>query len=90
MKTINICKAQSDDYSELTEPAEIIIDKEVPTFKVLGNQDDYFMRQAVVTEKLLYDTLPGGLYDRLLGEMLKRKATHFRVAHSDFKEKVGA
>jgi hypothetical protein len=39
-----------------------------------------FDSQAEAIEVALHDSLPGGTYDRLLGRMLARKATHFRVA----------
>jgi len=41
----------------------------------------FYTEQALAIERALYGSLPGGTYDRLLGLMLQRKSTHFRVAH---------
>jgi hypothetical protein len=41
----------------------------------------FFIDQASDLEEALYNSLPGGTYDRLLGIMLKRKSTHFIVSH---------
>lgn len=40
-----------------------------------------FEDQAKDIEEALYGSLPGGTYDRLLGRMLQRKASHFLVTH---------
>jgi hypothetical protein len=40
-----------------------------------------FDDQAKGIEGALYESLPGGTYDRLLGRMLLRKASHFIVSH---------
>lgn len=41
----------------------------------------YYDQQAQEIEEALYRSLPGGTYDRLVGRLLARKATHFRVPH---------
>lgn len=38
-----------------------------------------FEDQATALETALHNALPGGTYDRLLGLMLKRRASHFLV-----------
>lgn len=53
----------------------------VPDFKTLDEQDKAFEVEAEAIEKLLVAILPGGLYDRLLGHMLARQASHFLVSH---------
>lgn len=42
--------------------------------------ENFFMEQARDLEEALHNSLPGGTYDRLLGLMLKRKASHFIVS----------
>ena len=43
----------------------------------------YYDNQARQIEEALHRSLPGGTYDRLVGRMLARKASHFRIAHFD-------
>lgn len=83
MNYLHIPKAQIAYKDNIPAPdLTIFIKREVPKFKELGEQDAYFDIRASELEDALYNTLPGGLYDRLLGEMLARKATHFRVSHN--------
>lgn len=44
-------------------------------------QDEIFAAEATQVEIALFQSLPGGLYDRLLGAMLARKSSHFIVRH---------
>ena len=88
MKTIIVCK--SDSGSKETEPVKIAICEYLPPYKTMEEWDKFAASQAIMLEMALYDSLPGGVYDRLLGEMLKHKATHFRVAHLSQEDKAGA
>ena len=47
----------------------------------LADWDDRCAEQAMEIEITLHMSLPGGVYDRLTGLMLARKASHFAVAH---------
>jgi hypothetical protein len=63
------------------EPVEISISELAPRTETLAQQADVFATHADIVEAVLYESMPGGLYDRLLGAMLKRKASHFIVSH---------
>lgn len=54
----------------------------LPHFDGLQAWDAYTDREAYVLEEALSEALPGGTYDRLLGRMMTRLATHFRVSHT--------
>jgi hypothetical protein len=51
----------------------------------LEKSKSLFKSDAEKLEKILLDSLPGGTYDALLGEMLKRKASSFVVSFGDKK-----
>lgn len=70
-------RAVADCIIEITEP---LPEGDTRTLKQWA---EYYDEYALRLEGLLINSLPGGLYDRLLGRMLERKATHFRVAHLD-------
>jgi hypothetical protein len=60
----------------------IVIEEEMPHLRgseTLAQLDARFLEDARVIEKGLIESLPGGTYDRLLGLMLQRKASHFIV-----------
>lgn len=64
-------------------PTEILIDAQIfaRADTTLQEQADIFAREAVSVEAALFEAMPGGLYDRLLGAMLARKASHLIVSH---------
>ena len=64
------------------EDAMICIEGEFPEYESLEEAAAEHGEQARFLENVLYSHLPGGTYDRLLGAMLARKATHFRVSHT--------
>jgi len=64
-----------------TPSVEIHICERLPHFGLLGSQAKWFLAEAEKLESALYRSLPGGLYDRLLGVMLRRKSSHFIVAY---------
>ena len=84
MKTIYVCKAQCIDRGLDVEITRIFAEQEIPDFKTLEEQDKFMQLEAESIEAALYNSLPGGTYDRLLGVMLQHKATHFRVAHKEW------
>lgn len=64
--------------------ATINITEPIPTpINTLAEADRIFTADAQTLEQALHNALPGGTYDRLLGLMLERKATHFIIAHEE-------
>jgi hypothetical protein len=53
----------------------------MPTFETIPQYDMVFEADAQEIEAALYNSLPGGTYDRLLGLMLRRVSCHFIVSH---------
>lgn len=69
--------------NQTVEDVEIYLDKPVPDFDTLEKADKLYDWQATGIERILHDTLPGGVYDRLLSKMLERKISHFRVSYKE-------
>ena len=69
--------------SETIRGTIIEITRDMPPFnrEELATIDARYQSDADAIEDGLHRCLPGGTYDRLLGLMLTRKATHFRVPH---------
>ncbi len=83
MAELTIAKAQTVLSDHPIPDIHIHISGEQPEFDPRGGLavwGIYWGEQAELLELALYDSLPGGTYDRLLGRMLARKATHFRGA----------
>lgn len=83
---MQIAKAQSTGDEEVKN-ITIEISDECPSFcdippanNWVERSENFFMEQARDLEEALYNSLPGGTYDRLLGLMLKRRASHFIVS----------
>jgi len=55
-------------------------------YKSIDEMQSVLQEQAVRIADALCASLPGGTLDRLLGELLKRKASHFIIAAWDKKE----
>ncbi len=68
-----------DEETEL----EVHICKELPGNLSLGQQDAMFLAHAKMLNKALLQSLPGGLYDLLICEMLRTKTSHFIVRHQE-------
>lgn len=78
---LHVYKAQATG-NQVVEDVVVSIETAFPGGIVsLGFADAIFSKEAEALESALYGALPGGTYDRLLGKMLERKATHFVVAH---------
>ena len=75
MKTIKVFKAQR--IMDEIPSVQIVLDVELPRLR----HESVYEYQAKEIEDALHFTLPGATYDQLLGLMLARKASHFRVAH---------
>lgn len=67
------------------EDVTIAISGEVPVFSsgamMIEESAQFYQEQAVLLVDALQSALPGGTLDRVLCELLKRKASHFRVAY---------
>jgi len=84
MPSYHIYKAAGTTKSCPTADTSIFIGEEVPDLvreHGLEALAETFEADAVTLEQTLYESLPGGTYDRLLARMLTRKATHFVVSH---------
>jgi hypothetical protein len=81
MKTILIHAAQPTGPHQV-EHVEIHIAGVIPNFNALDEIAEFSAGEANAIEEVLYGSLPGATYDRLLHAMLTRKATHFRVSHN--------
>ncbi len=53
----------------------------VEQFPELADFGKFLDSQAEILENALRWSLPGGVYDRLLGRMMLYKSTHFRVPY---------
>ncbi len=77
---LTVAKAQP--HRRPVPGALILITDELPaTFEDLAEAAAFYDDQAKEIELSLVDSLPGAVYDRLLGHMSARKASLFRVAH---------
>ena len=80
MKNIVVNKA--DPVGErAVESMEIRIEAQLPHAEALAEAARVYNCDAEMLETAVHESLPGGTYDRLLGMMLERKASHFAVAH---------
>lgn len=81
MDTVRIYKAQKSFRTQEIESFTIVIDEEVPDVKTLQTADAIYEAQAKGLCDALEASLPGGTFDRLLIEIMKRKVSHFKVSH---------
>lgn len=84
MRVITVSRAAT--CNGRPDEARIDIIGAPPEFLTTGAMDEaevnaWYEAEARKIERLLYATLPGGTYDKLVGLMLLRKASHFRVSH---------
>ena len=82
MNRVEVHKAHSVFDAEKVESVCLIVGDTLPSFDKLVEQDIFTDREAKHIEEVLYNSLPGATYDRLIGHMLERKASHFRVSHA--------
>lgn len=73
MKTVRAYRAQAARPDKPVEQVTIEIDDEIPASGVA------FEEQARTLASVLWETLPGGTIDALIAEMLKRRASKYRV-----------
>ena len=78
MNTVSIGKAQGIGDKKV-EAVKILIVVEVPDYPSLEKAANCYQEDASTLADVLCDTLPGGTLDRLIAELLTRKATCFKV-----------
>ena len=88
MKTIKISKAQPIRDQKI-ESVTIEIDQEFPDTESDALGKLWHHGDAADLEGALYNALPGGTYDRLLGMMLSRKASAYRVTYGQLEAANG-
>ena len=78
MKTIKIAKAEPIGEKEVV-PVTIVIDDQIPqnSYPVF-NVDAFYSRQAYKLARVLGNSLPQGTLDRLIINLMKRKASLYR------------
>jgi hypothetical protein len=86
MAEITVAKARSGFPDQMIPDTHIHVVGQLPPID--SNEKDWLAKwvtlcdeQARQLNEALYTALPGGVYDRLCGHMLARKASHFGVAH---------
>lgn len=84
-RVIIVSKAEQIGTQQI-KTARIHISSRMQRFDDLDQQDDFFTFEARAIERTLWQALPGGTYDRLLGLMLARKSTHFVVPHGELSD----
>lgn len=72
-------KAEPIDRLETIEDYHIIIDDNLQRYESLESQKVYYSNVAKELESALYHSLPGGVYDALLVEMMRRRVSLFAV-----------
>jgi len=80
-RSIDVYRAQPIGDKEAPW-CQIEIGVPIPRRETLEEGAFLFELDAKQLEFALHESLPGGTYDRLLGLMLKRKASHFIVSHT--------
>lgn len=90
MKNISIYKAQEIYKGQNIENLTITFDETIPEYKHedLAKLYIIFQEQAELLQQSLSAILPGGVYDRLLGFMMKRRASSFIVPLFDKDNKL--
>jgi len=83
MPTLKIYKAQRTIKDLEVKSAEIVIDEEIPNVHTLAAADGIYALQAFCLCEALEASLPGGTFDHLLIEMMKRKVSHFKVSYKE-------
>lgn len=85
MNTVKLTTFKAQPTVDPVPNATISITEELPAYETFGSLekwDRFLDTPAEEIEGVLLQSLPGGVYDRLLGLMLTRKSSHFRVSHA--------
>jgi len=81
-KTLTIHMA-NDDHAT---PAHIEIADPIQIGDTVGETDRIMTTDARWLADALYNSLPGGTFDRLLAELFRRKTSHFVVSFGSFEQ----
>jgi hypothetical protein len=79
--TVAVFRAQETVSDEPVPTLELVAYEAAPNFPTLVEAGEAYERDAKTIADALFSSLPGGTIDRLLVEMLSRKASHFRVPY---------
>jgi len=83
MKEVHSYKANKHYSGEKEiESVIIILDQEIPEIKGATDLipwEQQALNEAEKIEQILLDTLPGGVYDRVMARMCARKASLYKV-----------
>ncbi len=87
MKKVQICQAETGGapvVEVIIEVSRSLLngDTTLTGQSTLDEHRAVFEKEAALIEDALYNSLPGGTYDQLVGLFLKRKSSHFIVSHS--------
>jgi hypothetical protein len=83
MTILHIFKAQRT-LRDLEIPTTTLqIEREIPNSNDLKEAEQIYQKEAETICEALYKSLPGGTFDHLVIEMLKRKVSLFKVSHSE-------
>lgn len=84
MPKIMRCVARASDGEDVA----LVMSGDPPQFKDLALAEKFYEREANIVEETLQH-LPGGVYDRVLGLMMERRASLLRVRHQFPEESNG-
>lgn len=85
MTEISICKAQP--LGSIRAPNTTIeIASEIPPFPSLLEAREFYQKQAILLADALFQSLPGGTLDELMAELMKRRASYFKVSFDAFEQ----
>lgn len=79
MRTFNIYKAQTIGAHMTVDSTNINISEELPEYEATVEYEAIFEKEALTLAGALLSALPGGTIDRLIAELLRRKATSFVI-----------
>lgn len=80
---VGVNKASPTIKSEPVEDLQINIQGEMPAAGTLKAQAELYNEQGEFLARCLWNSLPGGTLDALIGALLKKRASLFRVTFGD-------
>ena len=80
MNNMSVYKAQSFIGKDLTASLCVTIEEEVPVHKEPAAYEKLYEADAKALADALYNTLPGGTFDRLLRNLFAYRTTKFAVS----------
>lgn len=84
MKAVKDLPRATSIEGAMVEPFALVFDGEVPIMEDAGwgeRSRAYYQEQAVRIVDALAKGIPGGLFDHLSAEMMRRQASVYRVPH---------